>query len=145
VLRVALHGQAAYYVLAGLWPLISLDAFERVTGPKTDEWLVYMVGLLAVAVGLTLGVGARPARPAGAIVVLAAGSASSFAWIDLRYALSGRIEPIYLLDAGVEVGLLLALLVGWLQVRRTGDRPSATSGAGARGTAESRMPPSGAR
>jgi len=140
VLRVALHGQAAYYVLAGLWPLISLDAFERVTGPKTDDWLVYTVGLLAVAIGLTLAVGARPARPAGAIVVLAAGSASSFAGIDLRYALSGRIAPIYLLDAGVEFGLLLALLVGWLQVPRAGDGPNGAVNAGARCTAERRMP-----
>jgi hypothetical protein len=39
--------QAAYYLATGLWPLVHLPSFEAVTGPKTDDWLVHMVGLLA--------------------------------------------------------------------------------------------------
>ena len=120
MLRVILRAQAAFYVLTGLWPLLSLRTFELVTGPKTDDWLVHMVGLLAAAIGVTLWTGARAARPVGAVVLLAAASAASFAAIDLTYALRGRISAVYLLDAAVELGLLLALAVGWLRTRRDG-------------------------
>ena len=77
MLRLVLRAQAAFYVLTGTWPLINLESFEWVTGPKTDDWLVYTVGLLIVAIGLTLWVGARSARPDPAIVVLAAATAAS--------------------------------------------------------------------
>jgi hypothetical protein len=118
VLRIVLRTQAVYYVLTGLWPLVSIESFEMVTGPKTDDWLVHTVGLLAATIGCTLYVGARPARPAGAVVLLAVLSAASFAAIDLAYALTGRISAVYLLDAAVEVGLVLLLAVGWLRTRR---------------------------
>lgn len=50
--------QAAYYLAMGLWPLVQLPSFEAVTGPKTDDWLVHMVGLLAGVIGAALGVAA---------------------------------------------------------------------------------------
>ena len=34
-----------YYVASGLFPLVSMELFERLTGPKRDRWLVQMVGL----------------------------------------------------------------------------------------------------
>ncbi|HEY8459163.1 MAG TPA: hypothetical protein VIM99_02215 [Blastocatellia bacterium] len=33
-------GQGAFYPAIGVWQLLSMRAFERVTGPKTDKWLV---------------------------------------------------------------------------------------------------------
>jgi hypothetical protein len=58
-----LLAQAAWYLLSGAVSLVSRDLFEAVTGPKADYWLVRMVGLLAVVIGLTIGIGARAARP----------------------------------------------------------------------------------
>ena len=52
-----------------------------------------------------------------AIVLLAAATAANLAAIDLMYALTGRISAIYLLDAAVEVLLLLAIIVGALRIR----------------------------
>src|SRR5687768_6580916 len=118
MLILLLQLQAAYYVITGLWPLISLRTFEAVTGPKVDDWLVHMVGLLAAAIGVTLWVGARERRLPGALVLLAVLSTASFAAIDLRYALSGRISRIYLLDAAAEGVLILALLAAWGARRR---------------------------
>jgi hypothetical protein len=107
--------QAAYYLATGLWPLVHLPSFEAVTGPKTDDWLVHMVGLLAGVIGAALGVAAVHDRHrAPEIVVLAAGAALAFAGIDLWYVLNGPISPIYLADALVE----LALLVGLAWTRR---------------------------
>ena len=116
-LRVVLQAQAVFYVLTGLWPLFSLSTFELVTGPKTDDWLVHMVGLLAATIGMSLWIGARAERPAGATVFLAVASAVSFAAIDLTYAFTDRISDIYLLDAAVEVAFVLALAAGWLLSR----------------------------
>ena len=47
------------------------------------------------------------------VLLLAAGSAASFAAIDLRYGLSGRISPIYLADAVVELGFLAVAGLAW--------------------------------
>jgi hypothetical protein len=103
--------QAAYYLAAGLWPLIHLRSFEAVSGPKTDDWLVHTVGLLAVAIGSALGAAAAHDRGrAPEVVVLSAGAALAFAGIDLWYGLTGRISPIYLADAAVELALLSGLV-----------------------------------
>ncbi len=117
MLRIVLRIQAAIYVSTGVWPLINLASFEQVTGPKTDDWLVYTVGLLLAAIGVTLWLGARGERPNGAFVFLAAATAASLAVIDLTYALSGRISSIYLLDAAGEIVLLAAILAGALRLR----------------------------
>ena len=118
MLHAILRGQAIFYVVTGLWPLVSLATFEAVTGPKVDDWLVHMVGLLAATIGVTLWVAARERRPPGAAILLAVLSAASFAAIDLRYALAGRISRIYLLDAAAEVALILALAMAWRAHRR---------------------------
>jgi energy-converting hydrogenase Eha subunit E len=97
--RVLMGAQAGYYFLTGVWPLLHLGSFEAVTGPKADDWLVRMVGLLAAVIGATLGMAVvRNHSEAGEIRLLATTSALAFAAIDLWYALSGRISPIYLAD-----------------------------------------------
>lgn len=113
MLRALLKLQAAYYAVTGIWPLASMRTFELVTGPKTDDWLVRMVGLLAASIGLALWTGAREHRLSRAVIVLAIASAASFATIDVVYALSGRISAIYLLDAVVELAFVLGVVIGW--------------------------------
>jgi hypothetical protein len=113
MLRIVLYAQAFYYVVTGLWPVFHLRSFEIVTGHKTDDWLVQMVGLLAAAIGLALFTGARTSPVPGAIVLLALASEASFAAIDIVYASAGRISPIYLADAAVELLLALGVTVGW--------------------------------
>jgi ABC-type branched-subunit amino acid transport system permease subunit len=108
--------QAAYYVATGVWPLVHLSSFEAVTGPKTDDWLVHMVGLLAAVIGAALGLAvARDRQGTPEVAVLAAGAALAFAAIDFWYVLNGTISPIYLADALVE----LVLLVGLARTHRT--------------------------
>jgi hypothetical protein len=111
--------QAAYYLLTGLWPIFHLDSFEAITGPKVDDWLVRMVGLLAAAIGGTLAIAvARGRSRALELVALAVASALAFTLIDLWYGLSGRISPIYLVDAALELGLILLLLLTHRAARR---------------------------
>jgi hypothetical protein len=102
--------QGAYFTITGLWPLISMDTFLAVTGPKTDLWLVRTVSLLITVIGATLLVAAKRNEANFTITLLAIGSAASLAWVDAYYALTGVIWPVYLLDTFPEI----ALIIGWL-------------------------------
>jgi hypothetical protein len=112
-LRLVLFGQGSYYLLTGLWPLINISSFLAVTGPKADLWLVRMVGCLASVIGASLLTAAIYRRLPLEILILAVGSAVSFAAIDLVYALSGRISPVYLFDAVVQLILIVLVGIGW--------------------------------
>ena len=98
--------QGWYYVATGLWPLVSMGTFERVTGPKRDRWLVRMVGLLAFTIGVELVRSEREEREGSGW--LAAASAASFGAIDTIYVARGTIGPIYLLDAALEAAFVAA-------------------------------------
>jgi hypothetical protein len=107
--RIVLAALAVYYLITGIWPIVSLSTFEAVTGPKTDDWLVHMVGLLAATVGAALLVASWRRSPRGEMLVLAVLAAVSFAAIDLIYALNGTISRIYLADAVIQIVILVAL------------------------------------
>lgn len=111
LIRFIILAQGIYYILTGLWPLISMRTFEAVTGPKADDWLVQMVGLLAITIGLSLLTGVRRSVPSSETVILSGAAALSFALIDAIHAFQGRISRIYLADAAVEMGMLILILV----------------------------------
>jgi hypothetical protein len=89
--------QAAYYLVTGIWPLVHIASFENITGPKTDKWLVKMVGLLAASIAIVLLV----SNSRHDLKILGALSAASFVIIDLYYVATGRISKIYLADAAI--------------------------------------------
>ena len=100
--------QGVFYLAAGLWPLVDLDTFLAVTGPKTDLWLVKTVGALITVIGgvlLTAGWRRRVTRD---VLLLGIGSALSLATIDVVYVSAGWISKIYLFDAVAEAGLVAA-------------------------------------
>ena len=107
--RPVLVAQGAYYAATGLLPFASRRAFEAVTGPKREWWLVQTVGLLVTVVGGALVSGAVRRRTSPELLAVAGGSAASLAAIDVVYVARGRIAPSYLADAAVQLGLLGAL------------------------------------
>ncbi|MBE2320619.1 hypothetical protein DVA67_031960 [Solirubrobacter sp. CPCC 204708] len=107
--RPVLLGQAAYYLGTGLLPFVSRRAFEAVTGPKREWWLVQTVGAVVTVVGGTVASAAARRRVTPEVLGLAAGSAASLAAIDVVYVARGRIAPSYLLDAAAQAGILVAL------------------------------------
>ena len=138
----ALALQGAYYVLTGAWPFLHLRSFLAVTGRKRDLWLLKTVAALVLVAGLAIGRAAAARRVTPEIRLLATGCALSLSAVDVWYVAKRRISPVYLLDAVVE--LLLVMLA-----RRSG---SAAPGSGkaswsrepAAGS-ESRGPPGGRR
>jgi len=100
--------QGLYFALTGVWPLVSMETFLAVTGPKGDLWLVQTVGILITVIGLTFLVGAWQREWGGAVPFLAVGSAGALAAVDAGFVAKGILSPVYLLDALVE-----ALLIAW--------------------------------
>lgn len=109
-------GQGLYYGATGIWPLLHLSSFMRVTGPKVDGWLVKTVGALVAVSGVALISAGRAGRITPETVILGAGQPVAFILIDSIYAAKGRISRIYLADAALQ----LLLLAGWWGRTRRG-------------------------
>lgn len=107
--------QGIYYLFTGIWPLVSIGTFQKVTGPKTDLWLVRTVGVVVGVIGAVLAVGGARRQTAVELPLLAVGSAAGLAAIDIVYVAKRRIAPIYLLDALAEVILIGGWILAWLR------------------------------
>jgi hypothetical protein len=112
--RAVAAAQAAYYLPTAIAPFLSRRAFESVTGPKTEWWLVLTVGTLVGAEGVVFGGAAARRAVTPEIKLLGAGSAAGLAAIDVIYVARKRIAPTYLLDAAIQ----LVLIAGWVTARR---------------------------
>ena len=100
--------QGIYFLITGLWPVFSIATFQKVTGPKTDLWLVKTVGVLIAAIGASLTVAGCDGRVTTAEVTLGIAGAGGLAGIDAYYGLKRVISPVYLGDTVLEL-----CLVGW--------------------------------
>jgi hypothetical protein len=100
--------QGGYFLLTGIWPLLSRRTFEAVTGAKQDFWLARTVGVLVASVGSVLVLTGKRDRVGPDARWLAASSAAGLAAIDILYAARGRISKVYLADAAIEAALVSA-------------------------------------
>lgn len=121
--RVLVAG-GAYYVVTGVAPFVSRRAFEAVTGPKRDWWLVETVGALVTPVGAAMLSAVARGRVTPEITALTAGCALGLAALDITYVARGRIRWTYLLDAAAQASLLGALAA--FSRRRRADPASRT-------------------
>jgi hypothetical protein len=110
--------QGAYFLLTGVWPIVSIETFQLVTGRKTDHlvtgreadhWLVNTVGVLVIAIGVTLLSAAWRGTFSADVSTLAIASAIGLICIDIVYYARGTISAVYLVDAALEA----AFVTGW--------------------------------
>jgi len=99
--------QGIYFFVSGIWPILSMSTFLKVTGPKTDLWLVKTVGIILAVIGAVLVVAQINAEINSSIIFLAIGSALSLALVEFIYVAKRVISPVYLGDAFVELILIL--------------------------------------
>ena len=120
--------QGFYFLLTGVWPLLSIETFQLVTGRKTDHlvtgreadhWLVNTVAVLVIAIGITLLFSAWRGRFSAEAAILGVAAAIGLITIDVVYAARGTISAVYLLDAVLEVAIVIAWLVCVWQIRET--------------------------
>jgi hypothetical protein len=114
--------QGCYFLATGVWPLVSIESFQLVTGRKTDHlvtgnesdhWLVNTVAVLVIAIAVVLLFAAARQRISTELALLALTSSTGLAAIDIVYAWRGVISPVYLIDAVVELFFIVFWLV-WL-------------------------------
>ena len=98
--------QGTFYILTGVWPVVSYGTFEAISGPKTDTWLVKTVGLLLTTVGCVELLAAVRDDVGPSERILGCGIAMVLAAVDLGYVGRGRISKVYLADALAELGLV---------------------------------------
>ena len=113
VAAAVIRTQGLYDLLTGISPLVSMRAFEWVTGPKRDDWLVRTVGLLAAVIGAAILQADRRGRLHDAQDV-GVGSALAFATVDIVGVATRTLRPVYLLDALAQ----LVFVAGWRSRRR---------------------------
>lgn len=101
-------------MITGLWPIFSMHSFQKVTGPKTDEWLVKTIGMLITVSGFNLLRSAFHHQISKDTAFNSIGQAFSIGSVSLFYSLKGRIPKIYLLEAAAE----FTLLVLWFNIRK---------------------------
>ena len=100
--------QGMYFFVFGIWPILHMESFLKVTGQKTDLWLVKTVGLTLAVIGAVLIFAQVNAEINTSLIILGIGSALSLAVIEFVYVAKRVISPIYLGDAFLEL-----ILIGW--------------------------------
>jgi hypothetical protein len=121
--------QGLYFLITGAWPIVSVQSFQLVTGPKSDHliadsptdadhWMLFTISALIIAISIALLAAAWRRRLPLEICLLGIASAAALLIIDVVFVARGTIRPIYLADAAIE----LAIIVGWLWILLTGRR-----------------------
>ena len=94
--------------MTGAWPIVHLNSFLAVTGPKTDLWLVKTVGALIGVIGFTLLYELKSPTPSPSFRIICLGVPLALIAVDVWYVLQQIISPIYLMDALLEFLILSA-------------------------------------
>jgi hypothetical protein len=110
--------QGVYFLLIGLWPILSIDTFQAATGRKTDLWLVFTVGAMVALIGSALLLAAANRRLTAEVAFLGIGSAVVLAAIDVNFVVRGVISSVYLLAAAAEAGLIIWWATGLCRTPR---------------------------
>ena len=100
--------QGLFYLATGIWPLLSMETFLKVTGLKTDLWLVMTVGAILAVIGAVLILAVSIGEINASLVVLAMGSAFVLAFVEIIYVAQQVIPLVYLGDAFLEL-----LIIAW--------------------------------
>ena len=99
--------QGIYFLVTGIWPIVSMSTFLKITGPKTDLWLVKTVGLILATIGAVLIYAQQTVTINTPVILLAIGSALALTLVEIIYVFKRVISPIYLGDAVVEIVLMI--------------------------------------
>jgi hypothetical protein len=98
--------QALYFLATGLWPILHISSFMAVTGPKTDIWLVKVIGALVLCLGTVFFYAGYRQKISSETILLGISTCFAFSAVEIFYVMNGDISAVYLLDALFEGGFL---------------------------------------
>jgi hypothetical protein len=94
--------QGFFCLVLGLWPVVSFQSFQSVTGQKPDHWLLSLAGLLLAGIGSSMLIAAIRRDIAFEVFALGLITALSLACTDIVFVIERIIPAVYLLDAVAE-------------------------------------------
>jgi hypothetical protein len=100
--------QSGYFLLTAIWPLIDVNSFMAVTGPKTDIWLVKTVALLLLATAVFYITAIVFKAVSSLVMVNAFLMSFALAFIDFYYFLNGTISVIYTVDGFIQIIFIIS-------------------------------------
>ena len=100
--------QGFYFLLTALWPLIDMQSFILVTGPKTDIWLVDTVAVLLIPISLVFLAGVLLPAANQLVILIGLITSAGLAFLDIYYSTTGVIKWLYLVDGLLELCFFFA-------------------------------------
>lgn len=95
--------QGIYFMITLIWPVIDIESFMVVTGPKVDIWLVKTVSALLFPYAVICFWVAMK-RPLSTIIILCMVLMSwGLAFVELYYYFNGTIKWVYAVDALLQI------------------------------------------
>src|SRR5688572_2332657 len=118
--------QGLYTLLTALWALTHIDSFIRVTGPKTDIWLVKTVAAILLSIATCFLYGPFVKQDHFLVIVVGITSSAALASIDFYYTGNNTINKIYQADGYLQVlfFLLWFYLLMHVKILKRRDRKS---------------------
>lgn len=102
-LHILLWTQGLYTLLTAAWAIIDIDSFMKLTGPKTDIWLVKTVAAVLVSIGLFFLTCIFVRSSVVPMAVLAITSSLGLICIDFYYSSKKIISSIYQADGILQI------------------------------------------
>jgi hypothetical protein len=103
ILKALLLVQGVYTLITAVWPLLHIESFMMVTGPKTDIWLVKTVAVVLIPIALLFLLNRYINGPLLHVLVVAISSSIGLASIDFYYTANDTISWIYAVDGIMQV------------------------------------------
>ena len=104
--------QGIYTLITAVWPLLHIESFIKVTGPKTDIWLVKTVAVLLVAISVCFISNIFIKTNKLPVILLALTSCIGLIFIDFYYTSNKVISWVYKLDGILQIIFML----GWIYI-----------------------------
>jgi TRAP-type uncharacterized transport system fused permease subunit len=106
--RLMLWIDGLYSLVTAVWPLVDIDSFMMVTGPKTDIWLVKTVSVLILAIAVFFLLQLKYKSPIVPVAMLGIVMSAGLLFIDFYYPSIDRIANIYMADGVVQAVFLIS-------------------------------------
>lgn len=105
--------QGIYFFITLVWPVIDIESFMKVTGPKTDVWLVKTVSVLLLPYSIIcLWAGFNFKRISKLIIVTMVLTCLGLAFVEFYYYFNGTIKWVYAADAVLQ----LMFSIWWISI-----------------------------
>src|SRR5687768_3239458 len=104
--------QGIYTLITAVWPLLHIESFVKVTGPKTDIWPVKTVAVLLVAISVCFISNIFIKTNKLPVILLALTSCIGLICIDFYYTSNDVISWVYMLDGILQI----IFMVAWIYI-----------------------------